>query len=185
MYFSQCGVASRRDAWIETSNDLVTISKEKEKLKFEIGNIVKSISLLDNNSVTTPRIPQISSEYYVVLGKGELEKGLRAAEDVSDAIRLSLTDSDFKARSMSDSEESEMVLPKDMLKEIFCKNPVKSSYPLEYLLKLVKSLASSDEMKLSFKDDYPLTIEFTLNQGKDNPEKRISGVFLLAPRMEQ
>lgn len=170
---------------LASSNDLVTISKEKEKLKFEIGNIVKSISLLDNNSVTTPRIPQISSEYYVVMGKTELEKGLKAAEDVSDAIRLSLSDSDFKARSMSDSEESEMVLPKDMLKEIFCKNPVKSSYPLEYLLKLVKSLASSEDMKLSFKDDYPLTIEFSLNPGKDNPGKQISGVFLLAPRMEQ
>ncbi len=170
---------------LASSSDLVTISKEKEKLKFELGNIVKSISLLDNNSVTTPRIPQISSEFYVVMGKSDLEKGLRAAEDVSDAIRLTLTDSDFKARSMSDSEESEMALPKDMLKEIFCKGSVKSSYPLEYLLKLVKSLASSDEMKLSFKDDYPLTIEFTLNQGKAEGEKHISGVFLLAPRMEQ
>ena len=40
-------------------------------------------------------------------------------------------------------------------------------------------------MKLSFKDDYPLTIEFTLNQGKAEGEKHISGVFLLAPRMEQ
>lgn len=170
---------------LASSSDLVTISREKEKLRFEIGNIVKSISLLDNNSVTTPRIPQISSEYYVVMGKGDLEKGLRAAEDVSDAIRLTLTESDFKARAMSDSEESEMILQKDMLKEINCKNSVKSSYPLEYMLKLVKSLASSGDMKLSFKDDYPLTIEFSINPGKDNSGKYISGVFLLAPRMEQ
>ena len=169
---------------LANSNDQVSLAKEKEKLKFEINNIVKSISLLDNSTVTTPRIPQINSEFYVVLGKTELERGLKAAEDVSDSIRFSLTSEDFRARSMSDSEESEMVLTKDMIKELQCQTPIKSSYPLEYLLKLVKSLTSSDELKLSFKDDYPLTIEFNFGQSKTSPNA-IKGSFLLAPRMEQ
>ena len=170
---------------LASSNDSVTITKEKERLKFEIGSIIKSVALLDPNSVTTPRVPQISADYYVVLAKSELERGLKAAEDVSDAIRLTLSSEDFKARSMSDSEESEMILPKDMLKEIKCQDSIKSSYPLEYLLKLVKSLGSSEDLKLSFKDDYPLTIEFSLGQAKGASEGPIKGVFLLAPRMEQ
>ncbi len=169
---------------LANSNDMVSLAKEKEKLKFEINNIVKSISLLDNSTVTTPRIPQINSEFFVVLGKTELERGLKAAEDVSDSIKFSLTSEDFRARSMSDSEESEMVLTKDMIKEIQCSTPIKSSYPLEYLLKLVKSLASTEDLKLSFKDDYPLTIEFNFGQGKSTPNA-IKGSFLLAPRMEQ
>ncbi|MCL4336820.1 MAG: DNA polymerase sliding clamp [Candidatus Thermoplasmatota archaeon] len=169
---------------LANSNDMVSLAKEKEKLKFEINNIVKSISLLDNSTVTTPRIPQINSEFFVVLGKTELERGLKAAEDVSDSIKFSLTSEDFRARSSSDSEESEMVLTKDMIKEIQCSTPIKSSYPLEYLLKLVKSLASTEELKLSFKDDYPLTIEFNFGQGKAAPNA-IKGSFLLAPRMEQ
>ncbi len=169
---------------LANSNDQVSLAKEKEKLKFEINNIVKSISLLDNSTVTTPRIPQINSEFFVVLGKTELERGLKAAEDVSDSIRFSLSSEDFRARSMSDSEESEMVLTKDMIKELQCQTPIKSSYPLEYLLKLVKSLTSSDELKLSFKDDYPLTIEFNFGQSKTSPNA-IKGSFLLAPRMEQ
>ena len=120
-----------------------------------------------------------------MLAKSELERGLKAAEDVSDAIRLTLSPEDFKARSISDSEESEMILPKDMLKEIKCQDSIKSSYPLEYLLKLVKSLGSSEDLKLSFKDDYPLTVEFTLGQTKGSSEGAIKGLFLLAPRMEQ
>ncbi|HLH86476.1 MAG TPA: DNA polymerase sliding clamp [Thermoplasmataceae archaeon] len=167
------------------SNDQVIVTKEKEKLKFDINTVSKSISLLDNNSVTTPRVPQISSDSYVVLSKSDLEKGLRAAEDVSDSIRLILSASEFRARSASDSEESELVLPKDMLKELKCKDSVKSSYPLEYLLKLVKSLASAEELKLSFKDDYPLSIEFLLGQPKQSQPGAIKGSFLLAPRMEQ
>lgn len=168
---------------LANTSDLVTITKEKEKLKFEIGTIVKSISLLDSNSVSTPRVPIISSDSYVVVARSELERGLKAAEDVSDAIKFTLSNEDFKARSASDSEESEMVLPKEMLKEIKCESSIKSSYPLEYLLKFVKSLASADELKLSFKDDYPLTVEFSF--GKNASEGIIKGSFLLAPRMEQ
>ncbi|MCL4420402.1 MAG: DNA polymerase sliding clamp [Candidatus Thermoplasmatota archaeon] len=170
---------------LANSNDTVTMIREKEKLKFEINNIIKSVSLLDNNTVFTPRVPQISSESYVVVAKPELEKGLKAAEDVSDSIRFMLTPDDFRARSISDSEESELILTKELLKEIKCSNPVKSSYPLEYLLKLIKSLSSSDDLKLGFKDDYPLTIEFKFGIPRSGDATIISGSFLLAPRMEQ
>ncbi|GGM65797.1 DNA polymerase III sliding clamp [Thermogymnomonas acidicola] len=170
---------------LASSNDSVTMSKDKEKLKFEIGTIAKSIALLDSQAVTTPRVPQISSDYYVVLNKSELERGLKAAEDISDAVRFTLTPDEFRARSVSDSEESELRLPKDMLKEIKCNVTIKSSYPLEYLLKFVKSLASADVIKLSFKDDYPLSIDFNFGYGKDGTQGAIKGTFLLAPRMEQ
>ncbi len=165
---------------LASSNDTIVISKDRDKLRFEIGTIIKSISLLDNSSVTTPRVPQISSEDYVIISKSDFEKGLRAAEDVSDAIRLTLTPESFSAKSASDSDESEMLLPKDMLKDISCSQPVKSSYPLEYLLKLVKSISSNEDIKIAFKSDYPLSIEFSFN----SETEPISGRFLLAPRME-
>ncbi len=171
---------------LASSGDVISITKEKDRLKFEMGTIVKTLSLLDNNTITTPRVPQVSSESYVVVAKYELEKGLKAAEDVSDSIRLTLTANDFRARSLSDTEESEMILSKELLKEIRCEESVKSSYPLDYLLKLVKSLSSTDSLKLSFKDDYPLTIEFEFGQpAKGSSDGYIKGIFLLAPRMEQ
>lgn len=171
---------------LASSSDAISIVKEKDRLKFEIGTIVKTLSLLDNNTISTPRVPQVSSESFVVLAKYELEKGLKAAEDVSDSIRLTLSSNDFRARSLSDTEESEMVLSRELLKEIKCEESVKSSYPLDYLLKLVKSLSSTDTLKLSFKDDYPLTIDFEFGQpAKGSSDSYIKGIFLLAPRMEQ
>ncbi len=166
---------------LSSANDSLTVTKDKDKLKFEIGTIIKSISLLDNDQITTPRVPQVVSDDYAVMPKSEFEKGLRAAEDVSDAIRLTLNSDGFSAKSTSDADESEMILPKDLLKELVCKEPIKSSYPLEYLLKLVKSISSNEDIKIAFKSDYPLNIEFSLGSGGS---ERIKGRFLLAPRME-
>ncbi|WP_337859994.1 DNA polymerase sliding clamp [Ferroplasma sp.] len=166
---------------LASGNDSFVITKGREKLKFEIGNITKSISLLDNSQITTPRVPQITAEDYIVLNKGDFEKGLRAAEDVSDAIRLTMTPDSFSAKSMSEADESEMILPVNMLKEIKCNESIKSSYPLEYLIKFMKSISPNEEIKISFKSDYPMTIEFNL--GSESPD-RIKGRFLLAPRME-
>ncbi len=166
---------------LASGSESFIISRDKEKLRFEIGNIIKSISLLDNSQITTPRVPQIAAEDYIVINKGDLEKGLKAAEDVSDAIRFTMNVDSFSAKSMSDADESEMILPRDMLKEIQCHESIKSSYPLEYLLKFMKSISPNEEIKLSFKSDYPLTIEFNL--GTESSE-RIKGRFLLAPRME-
>jgi proliferating cell nuclear antigen len=104
---------------------------------------------------------------------------LKAAEDVSDAIKFTLSPEEFTAKSASDSEDSEMTIPKDMLKEIKCSGMIKSLYPLEYLLKFVKSIPSSETLKLSFKDDYPLTIEFNFGGAG-----LMKGLFLLAPRTE-
>ena len=166
---------------LATSSDNIVIIKENERLKFKLGSISKSIPLLDNSSVLTPKVPPIHSESYVVMRKGELERGLKAAEDVSDAIKLIMKPEEFRARSASESEDSEMVLQKSDLIELNCNAEVKSSYPLDYLLRLVKSLGNTEELKLSFKDDYPLSIEFKTS--KDAVEG-VSGFFLLAPRME-
>lgn len=164
---------------LASSGDNISVSKVQEKLKFELGTISKSIALLDNSTVSIPKVPQISSEHYVVVPKQYMEMGLKAAEDVSDSIRFILTADELRARSSSDSEDSEMVLPKDMLKEIKCTGQIKCSYPLEYLLKLVRSLSSADDLRLSFKDEYPLTINFNFGQGG-----KMKGSFLLAPRTE-
>ena len=165
---------------VARDSDEITMKIEKDKIAFEIGAVIKTVNLLDGNAVTIPRIPKISSDAFVVVAKQEFDKGLRAAEDVSDSIRLSLTSTEFKARSSSETEESELILPKDMLKEVKCENPVKSSYPIEYLIKLTRALQSCEEFRLSFRDDYPLTVDFKF--GRDS---LITGAFYLAPRMEE
>ncbi|WP_010917320.1 DNA polymerase sliding clamp [Thermoplasma volcanium] len=167
---------------LANSSENVGITKDKEKLKFDLGNISKSVSLLDPSTIVTPKIPNIASEYYAIIKRSDFERGLRAAEDISDSIRFVLSSEGFRATSHSESEESEMVLPKDMLSDLSCSDTIKSSYPLEYLLKFIKAVSSADSLKISFRDDYPLSIEFYLDQ---NPSAKIKGLFLLAPRMEQ
>ncbi|MCL5665840.1 MAG: hypothetical protein M1315_03265, partial [Candidatus Thermoplasmatota archaeon] len=71
---------------LASSNDNISVSKVQEKLKFELGTISKSIALLDNSTISIPKVPQISSDFYVVVSRQYVEMGLKAAEDVSDSI---------------------------------------------------------------------------------------------------
>ncbi len=162
-----------------TAGTHISAIRHKDKLEFEIGTVNKKITLLDDGAISVPKVPQISSESYVVIRKQYFEMGLKAAEDVSDSIRLTLRPDQFSARSLSDSEESELVLQKDMISDISCAEEVSCSYPLEYLLKLIKSLSTAEEIKLSFKNDYPLVISFEFGQ-----DGNMTGEFLLAPRAE-
>ena len=169
-----------------SKNDLVTLERARDRVIVSVGPFVKEYTLLDPSTVTRPRIPKIEAENSFTMGQYELRESFKGAEDVSDSIRFELTRDGLVMKSIADSREFKAGFSKDMIKEIVCVDgePVKSSYPLEYLLKLFKAMKTVDEVKTSFKNDYPLTAEFKLASGKmtdEQPEMK----FLLAPRMEQ
>ena len=60
--------------------------------------------------------------------------------------------------------------------KILREHDYKSSYSLEYLIKMVKAKSLSEDVTLSFSDDYPLTLKY--GNGVD-----VELVFILAPRM--
>ena len=169
-----------------SKNDLVSLERTKDRVVVSVGPFVKEYTLLDPSTVTRPRIPKIEAENSFTMGQYELRESFKGAEDVSDSIRFVLSRDGLIMKSIADSREFKADFQKDMIKEIVCadEEPVKSSYPLEYLLKLFKAMKTVDEVKTSFKNDYPLIAEFRLASGKvsdEQPEMK----FLLAPRMEQ
>lgn len=169
-----------------SKNDLVTLERSKDRVVVSVGPFVKEYTLLDPSVVTMPRIPKIEANNSFTMGHYEMRESFKGAEDVSDSIRFELTRNGLTMKSIADSREFKADFPKDMIKEIVCADdePIRSSYPLEYLLKLFKAMKTVDEVKTSFKNDYPLTAEFKLASDKmadERPEIK----FLLAPRMEQ
>lgn len=169
-----------------SKNDMVTLERSKDRVVVSVGPFVKEYTLLDPSVVTRPEIPKIEAGNSFTMGQYELRESFKGAEDVSDSIRFELTREGLVMKSIADSREFRADFSKDMIKEIVCADgePVRSSYPLEYLLKLFKAMKTVDEVKTSFKNDYPLIAEFRLASGKiadERPEMK----FLLAPRMEQ
>lgn len=166
--------------------DVITLSGSTEHLTVEIGAFKREYTLLDPNTVTKPRIPEIDPEFSFTMGQYEIKNALLTAEPVSDSIRLTLNSDGVVFYAMSDSEKSEANFTKDMIKEIVTPGgvQVKSSYPLEYLVKLFKAMKTVDEAKIRFKDDYPMVVEFNA-KGSNRVSEVVSYEFLLAPRMEQ
>lgn len=165
--------------------DVLSLQRTENRIKAWIGPFVKEYELLDPQMVgTKPKIPDLNPDVSFTMGQYELRETFKGASDVSDAIRFELNKERLTFRSFSDGGEFKAEFPANMIKEIVCNGAVKSSYPLEYLLKLFKAMKTVDEVKTSFNDDYPLIAEFrlasTMGMG-ERPEVK----YLLAPRMEQ
>ena len=163
---------------LASSGDVVEITKETGKLTFLMGNLTRSMPLIDTSAMSVPRIPNLVLPAKVVVSKSEFENGIRAAESISDNIKLKITPTEFEMYTEGDEDVAKLSIPKDMLKEIQCEEPVKSMYPVDYLLKLAKALDSADYLSIYLGNDYPVKIIFNVVRGKGE------GTYLLAPRIE-
>lgn len=163
---------------LASSGDVVEITKETGKLTFMMGNLTRSMPLIDTSAMNIPRVPNLVLPAKVVLPKSEFENGIRAAESISDNIRLKITPTDFEMYTEGDEDSARLSIPKDMLKEIQCEEPVKSMYPVDYLLKLAKAMDTTDFLTIYLGNDYPVKIVFSVVHGNGE------GTYLLAPRIE-
>jgi proliferating cell nuclear antigen len=149
------------------------------KMKFSLGNLTKTLSTLDT-FVNSPKLPTVEPKSYVVIKKSDLEKGLKAATDVRDSIRLTIENKRFELSSKSESEEVNLTLENEDLIEIKSEEKASSSYPLEFLIKIIRAVNFSDTLKVAFNNDYPLVMEFSFAESEGVKTAK----FLLAPRME-
>jgi proliferating cell nuclear antigen len=164
---------------LASQSDDLLLSISGTKMKFSLGNLTKTISTLDT-FVNSPKLPSVDPKNYVVIRKADLDRGLRAATDVRDSIKFTIEDKRFEATSKSDSEEVDLIIDNDNLIEVKAQEKASSSYPLDYLSKIIKAVSFADTLKIAFNNDYPLVMEFNFS-GKDGIK---TAKFLLAPRIE-
>jgi len=163
---------------LASSGDIVEISKDGNKLTFLIGNLTRSMPLIDTSALSVPKVPNLVLPAKVVIPLKEFEHGIKAAESISDNITLRITPTEFEMYTQGDEDEARLNIPRDMLKELSCEEPVKSMYPVDYLVKLVKAMDSADSVTIYMGTDYPIKLEFEITGGKGKAE------YLLAPRIE-
>ncbi|MCD6276206.1 MAG: DNA polymerase sliding clamp [Thermoplasmata archaeon] len=163
---------------LASSGEVVEISKDGNKLTFLIGNLTRSMPLIDTSALSVPRVPNLVLPAKVVIPVDEFAHGIKAAESISDNITLRITPSEFEMFTQGDEDSARLSIPKDMLKELSCDEPVKSMYPVDYLLKLVKAMDSADYLTIYMGTDYPIKIEFDVVSANGR------ATYLLAPRIE-
>jgi proliferating cell nuclear antigen len=148
------------------------------KLEVRIGNLTRRMSLVDVSGMTDPKVPKLELPATITLSVVELERGIRAAESVSDHVALSATPEEFELTAEGDTDTVSLHLEKTMLGALTCKDKARSLFSLDYFANMVKAARSSPSLTIHLGSDYPVRVEFEIAKGNG----RVT--YLLAPRIE-
>ncbi|MDH7508450.1 MAG: proliferating cell nuclear antigen (pcna) [Methanomassiliicoccales archaeon] len=148
------------------------------RLVINVGNITRRMNLVDTTGMSDPKVPNLNLPAVVVVTSDELQKGIKAAENISDYIALTASPDGFEMFSEGDTDSVSLRLSKDLLVSLECKEKVRSLFPLDYFSNMVRAIPSGTTIKISLGNDFPVKLEFKIADGKGEVS------YLLAPRIE-
>ncbi len=165
---------------LASSGDIVEMEQDEEKsrLVMKVGNIVRRMNLVDTSSMSDPRVPELNLPALVEVSVSEIQKGIKAAESVSDHIALTAEPEYFELYSEGDTDSVNLRLEKSQLISVTVEEKARSLFPLDYFSNLVKAVPSDTSVRINLGNNFPVRIMFNLADGNGNVG------YLLAPRIE-
>lgn len=165
---------------LASSGDIITMEQDPDhgRLIFKVGNITRRMNLVDTSSMSDPKVPQLTLQAHIDVEVSELQKGLKAAETISDHIALIADPESFELSSEGDTDMASLKLDKSKLVGIEASSKVCSLFPLDYFSNLVKAVPSDTVIRIELDNDYPVKLIFDLASGNSTVR------YLLAPRIE-
>ena len=161
--------------------DIIAMEQDESKGRFvfRIGNITRSMNLVDTASMSDPKVPQLSLSANAVILVDQLQKGIRAAESISDHISLKATSDFFELSCEGDTDDSILKLLNGVdIESLDVPSAVHSLFPLDYFANLLKAIPAGTKLRVELDNDYPVKLVFGLAGGEANV------VYFLAPRIE-
>jgi proliferating cell nuclear antigen len=165
---------------LSRAGDIIEMEQDeaKNRLVLNVGNITRRMNLVDTAGMSDPKVPNLNLPAKITVTSDELQKGIRAAESVSDHIALNASPEGFEMFSEGDTDSVSLKLPKDLLIALECSEKVKSLFPLDYFSNMVRSIPAGSVVTINLGNDYPVKLEFEIADKKGNVN------YLLAPRIE-
>lgn len=147
-------------------------------LVMTIGNIERRMGLVDSTSLSDPKVPAVELPASVKIRFDQLQKGIRAAESISDSdhIKIKVDTSGFEMSCTGDVDLASLKIPAAEI-DMTMEAPVQSSYPLDYFSSIVK-VVPSEFVEIQLDNNYPVKLNFEIAEGHAHI------TYLLAPRIE-
>jgi len=160
--------------------DIVAMEKDESKGRFifKIGNLTRSMNLVDTSSMNDPKVPQLTLSANAVMLVDQLQKGIRAAETISDHISLKAEPGSFELSCEGDTDDASLKLKGADLESLETQSGVHSLFPLDYFANIVKAIPAGTKVRVELDSDYPVKLVFGLAGGEADV------VYFLAPRIE-
>ena len=144
------------------------------RMTVRIGSITRRMALPDTADMGAVKIPSLSLSAHVTMRSDDLMRGLRAVDGITDHLRLKASSDALVMSCEGDTDSMECRLSSDEV-AIDASAEVRSTFPLDYMTIIAKTIPPGASITIGLDTDYPMTISL-----KDN----IEAEFMLAPRIE-
>jgi len=165
---------------LSKSGDLIEMRQDEERnrLVISVGNVTRRMNLVSTEGMSDPKVPNLTLPAKLSVNIEELQRGIKAAESISDHISLNANPDGFELVSEGDTDLVSLKLPKDLLVSIECKDTVRSLYPMDYFSNMIRAIPVGTVISINMGNDLPVRLDFEIAGGKGNVK------YLLAPRIE-
>ena len=169
-------------AGMANSGDLIHLELDEEtrKLHIEIDGLSYTLALIDPDSIRQePDIPDLDLASEIVVEGAQLDRGIKAADMVSDHIRLRVdeTDEAFFIEAEGDTDDVNLKLDREDLIALTA-GPADSLFSLDYLKDMNKAIPSDAEVTVELGEEFPVKLHYGFAEGLGNV------TFMLAPRIQ-
>ncbi|WP_313692937.1 DNA polymerase sliding clamp [Halorarum halobium] len=169
-------------AGMANSGDLVHLELDEEtrKLHIEMEGLSYTLALIDPDSIRQePDIPDLDLTSEIVLEGAQLDRGIKAADMVSDHIRLRVDEADeaFIIEAEGDTDDVDLKLPREDLIDLQA-GPADSLFSLDYLKDMNKAIPADAEVRIELGEEFPVKLHYEFAEGMGHT------TFMLAPRIQ-
>ncbi|KPN29669.1 hypothetical protein SY89_00384 [Halolamina pelagica] len=169
-------------AGMANADDLIHLELDEEtrKLHIEVEGLSYTLALIDPDSIRKePDIPDLDLPAEITLEGAQLNRGITAADMVSDHIRLRVdeTEETFHIEAEGDTDDVDLHLEAADLIALTA-GPADSLFSLDYLKDMNKAIASDAEVRVELGEEFPVKLHYEFAEGLGNV------TFMLAPRIQ-
>jgi len=169
-------------AGMANSGDLIQLelNEETRKLHIQIDGLSYTLALIDPDSIRQePDIPELDLPAQVVLEGSQLDRGITAADMVSDHISLRVDDADeaFYIEAEGDTDDVDLKLTSDDLIDLTA-GAANSLFSLDYLKDMNKAIPKATEVTVDLGEEFPVKLHYEFAEGLGHV------TYMLAPRIQ-
>jgi len=169
-------------AGMANADDLIHLELDEEtrKLHIECEGLSYTLALIDPDSIRKePDIPDLDLPAEITLEGAQLNRGITAADMVSDHIRLRVDEDDetFHIEAEGDTDDVDLQLEAEELINLTA-GPADSLFSLDYLKDMNKAIASDAEVRVELGEEFPVKLHYEFAEGLGTV------TFMLAPRIQ-
>jgi len=164
------------------SDELIelTLNLERGQLNIQFNGLTYNLALIDPDSVRQePDIPDLDLSAEIIAETSRLDRGIKAADMVSDHIQLEfdVEDEAFLVSAEGDTDDVDLRTDGDELID-YTPGEAKSLFSLEYLKDMNKAIPSDAAVTVELGEEFPVKLHF------DYGESLGHVTYMLAPRIQ-